>query len=216
MSAHRWVTRWVAMTGAGIAVLLLSACAAATTTPNSTPSGFTGPPVPVGSGDVQPGIPAVGAGGDPSAGFNTVDLAFLQQMIPHHEQTLRMLALTATNGASPEVHQIAATEQTALPNEVEKMSTSLVSLGLAPPSSDPVNGPAADNVTDADVTRLAAKSGPDFDTYFVYLMNRQSRGSVALASGEADQGFNTPTRTLAAGIARRNTDLMLALSKLGS
>lgn len=53
--------------------------------------------------------PSAGASEDhrPEDGFNTQDLVFLQQMIPHDEQALQMAEMALTRAASPDVRAIA-------------------------------------------------------------------------------------------------------------
>lgn len=197
----------------GLVVLVavaLSACAAPMKTTSNGVSGFTGPPVPA----ATTGIPAVGAGGDPSAGYNTVDLVFLQQMIPHHLQSMQMTSWAPSRGASPEIQQIAAAQQAALPPEVQTMGRSLMSLGLQVPT-DP-GGHQHAGMTQADVTRLGTLSGKDFDTDFLALWNKHLLASVDMARAESQQGFNTGTRDLAASIARRDSAQVLALIKIAS
>lgn len=160
-------------------------------------------------------MPGAGATRDPSEGFNVVDVVFLQQMIPHHTQALRIATLASGRAAAPEIERIAAEIQAALPVEIDQMSRALRSIGIDPPAES-VGGvhAHAGGMTEEDVTRLGGLAGPDFDAAFASLLSQHSVGSVELARGEAEQGVNAGTRQLAASIAERDSDQVLELAKL--
>lgn len=61
-------------------------------------------------------------GSDSAAGHNDADVAFAQQMIPHHQQAVEMAQLAETRAESPEVQDLAADIEAAQDPEIETMT----------------------------------------------------------------------------------------------
>jgi len=68
-------------------------------------------------------------GSDSAAGQNDADVAFAQQMIPHHQQAVEMAQLAETRAESPEVKDLAADIEAAQDPEIETMTGWLDSWG---------------------------------------------------------------------------------------
>lgn len=191
---------------AGIVVsVVLSGCASPESAPAASTGPALGPPLPAG-----PALPTQAP--DPGEPFNIYDIVFIQQMIPHHQQTLEMAELAATRATDPRLRRVASGVLAVLPGEIQQMSYALASLGIDPTTL--AGGHAhAGGMTEGDVAALASLSGTEFDDRFRDLMIDHSLGAVTQAREEAQLGENGPTTRLAVEIARRESDQVLTLQR---
>ena len=120
----------------------------------------------------------------------TVDIAFAQQMIPHHAQAVEMSQLAATRARSPEVKALAAQITAAQDPEVRVMSTWLTAWGATPMPGMDASDSAHDMhgmdmgdgmMTQQDMDALAAANGTAFDTMWLEMMVAHHEGAVAMA-----------------------------------
>jgi uncharacterized protein (DUF305 family) len=150
----------------------------------------------------------------PAEAFNAQDVVFLQEMIPHHEQALRMVEIALTRVVSPEARGIAEKVERVTPGEIRMMAGWLASLGIDAPSSADAGHSHGGGMTAQDVEDLASLSGPQFDARFLGLMTQHGLGAIEIATVETRDGENTAVRQLAAMIASRESDQGLALRRL--
>ena len=75
-------------------------------------------------------------GSGSAAGHNDADVAFAQQMIPHHQQAVEMAQLAETRAESAEVKNVAAEIKAAQDPEIETMTGWLESWGEDVPDED--------------------------------------------------------------------------------
>ncbi|GAB3795798.1 DUF305 domain-containing protein [Micromonospora zhanjiangensis] len=169
--------------------------------------------------------------GTSSAVHNAADMMFAQMMIPHHQQAVAMAGLAATRAADPEVKQLAAQIKDAQAPEIVTMSGWLTAWGAPTPTGTPTampgsampgmdhggtampgmsqggsSMPGMDHgmpgmMSDADMTRLAAASGRDFDRQFLTMMIAHHEGAITMARTEAAQGANGDAKALAGRIS---------------
>ncbi len=161
---------------------------AATATPSGEPvrvviPGRPGEPAAVSDdGRVRP--PA-----DPPA--NAIDAAFVQMMIPHHEQALRMAALADGRAGDARVAAVAERIRLAQAAEIPQLRAWLAAHGLpaAPAGHDHATMPGMQPAAELD--RLAAATGADFDRRFVAMMSAHHSGALRMVqdalAGGADQ-----------------------------
>ncbi|MEV4761489.1 DUF305 domain-containing protein [Micromonospora chokoriensis] len=167
---------------------------------------------------------AAGASDAASASaHNAADVMFAQMMIPHHQQAVAMADLAATRAADPLVKQLAAQIKDAQAPEIATLSGWLSAWGAPMPpgsgSAGPDSGmpgmghgdsasptssgmPGMDHgmpgmMSDADMARLAAASGRDFDKQFLTMMIAHHEGAITMARTEAAQGANPDAKALA-------------------
>ncbi|MBQ1025142.1 DUF305 domain-containing protein [Micromonospora sp. C95] len=156
----------------------------------------------VGAGHNMPGNPSASAINGESATSNATDVMFAQMMIPHHEQAIEMSDL-ATTRADPEVRQLATQIKDAQAPEITQLRTWLTSWGAPMPMATGDHGmPEMDHempgmMSEADMTRLAAASGIEFDRQFLTMMIAHHEGAVTMAEEEAAQGANPDAKELA-------------------
>jgi uncharacterized protein (DUF305 family) len=169
--------------------LLLSGCtsdASSEATPGPT---GTAPVVQLGA----PGEPNRTVGADDLDDLATTpeasesDIAFVRDMVPHHEQALRMTALARTNDASADVKLLAERMEISQRDEVAQLQAWLEDQGPLPPDDHARHG--GDHtarmpgmLTDAQMARLATTRGSDFDVLFLTSMIAHHAGAVAMVA----------------------------------
>ncbi|REE99968.1 DUF305 domain-containing protein [Thermomonospora umbrina] len=172
------------------------------------------------SGDAT-GAPSATTSAAPSGGrapagqHNDQDIAFAQDMIPHHRQAIEMSRLAPTRASSPEVKQLATDIEKAQDSEIEQMTAWLTDWGATVPTpggdggghgghgggGDTTNG----MMSEQDLQELENAKGKAFDTMFLEMMIEHHEGAVTMAGTERTAGRFPPAKTLAAGIISSQT-----------
>jgi uncharacterized protein (DUF305 family) len=144
------------------------------------------------------------------AEHNSADVAFVQAMIPHHEQAVEMARLAKTRAASAQVKTLAAQVEAAQGPEIKQMTGWLKSWGE--PTSMPGMhgaGSAGHNMTGmmspADMTHLATLPGRAFDRGFLTMMTAHHNGAIAMAKTEQTNGHYPAAIKLAGDIIKSQT-----------
>jgi uncharacterized protein (DUF305 family) len=164
-------------------VLSVSALAAA-----CGASGATGQGAPI----VQPGAPgqetreitAAEAARLPQPEHTAADVRFMQGMIGHHAQALEMTDLLKTRTKSDDMRKLALRIEVSQRDEIKRMQEWLGARGEALP--DPHAHHAHDAalmpgmLTAAEMQRLAAASGREFDRLFLELMIKHHEGALVM------------------------------------
>ncbi|MFG3697718.1 DUF305 domain-containing protein [Micromonospora sp. NPDC047620] len=185
----RTIARRAALAGATVtAALVLTACGG---DGHSSPGAGHGTPATSG--------PAATASG--AAAFGDADAMFAQMMIPHHRQAVEMAELAATRAADPEVKRLAGEIKAAQAPEIATMSGWLSAWGRPVPSPG-AETPHMDHgmpgmMSDADMKKLAAASGREFDRQFLTMMIAHHEGAVTMARDELARGVNAEAKALA-------------------
>jgi uncharacterized protein (DUF305 family) len=139
-------------------------------------------------------------GGD----LNMSDVMFVQMMIPHHEQAVEMAELAPGAGASPEVQELAAEIAAAQGPEITQMEAMLDRWGVGQ-MMDHSGHQMAGMVSDADMDRLRATSGAEFDRLFLELMIAHHEGAIDMAQDPLANGEDPELRTLLEAIVEAQT-----------
>jgi uncharacterized protein (DUF305 family) len=154
-----------------------------------------------GRGDVTA---TVLAGPSANVVFNDADIAFAQNMIPHHQQAVEMADLAATRAADREVWTIAAQIKAVQAPEIATMTRWLTTWGshTLPPSVHGGHGNSVmpGMVEQADMDQLTAASGTAFDRLFAKMMIAHHLGAIQMAGDEEQQGAAPEAKALAAAI----------------
>jgi uncharacterized protein (DUF305 family) len=159
-------------------------------------------------------MPGMGNGasspaGGASAAFNDADVTFAQLMIPHHRQAVDMAALADTRATDPQVKQLAGQVKAAQDPEIQTMTGWLTAWGK--PTTAPSGMPGMDMggashgampgmMADADMAKLKAASGKDFDKQFCTMMIAHHQGAIQMARQEQTAGANPDAKALAGRI----------------
>ncbi|MFI2649106.1 DUF305 domain-containing protein [Micromonospora fulviviridis] len=201
----RTIARRAALAGASITVALaLAACA-------DDPMSGHGMP-----GAAGTATPAAGA----SASFDAADVMFAQMMIPHHQQAVEMSELAGTRAADPEVKKLAGQVTAAQGPEIATMRGWLAAWGRPAPSASAGHGmPGMDHgmpgmMSEADLAKLAAASGTDFDRQFLTMMIAHHEGAITMAREEIARGVHPDATALARQIVTTQQGEIDAMRKV--
>ena len=139
----------------------------------------------------------------PDATWNDADVAFVQGMIPHHEQAVEMSEMmtgrTVSNSTAALAEQIRAAQTT----EVSLMQGFLADWGV---ELDPHAGHSGDHsmgegmMSDEQLDELESAGGVDFERMWLTMMLEHHQGAVAMANTVLSGGSDPRVRTLAEGI----------------
>lgn len=148
------------------------------------------------------------------ADFNDADVAFLQMMIPHHEQAVDMAALAEVHATDPEVIDLATQIAAAQQPEIDQMTALLEEweqpLGMEGHEGMSMGGMA----TEEQMTELEAAHGADFDKLFVELMIAHHEGAVAMAEEHHAEGQNGDAAAIADAVIETQTAEIATLQEI--
>lgn len=165
-----------------LAAVALASCSAGTSGPASR--------------TVQPGAPgdsarvvnpATGSRGE-RPGHTDADVSFMQGMIVHHAQALRMASLVPARTDRPDVRLLAQRIEVSQADEIAMMSRWLEERGesVPPGGGHHLHGAAGGHadmpgmLTEAELARLEAARGTEFDRLFLALMIRHHQGALTM------------------------------------
>ncbi|MGH3457804.1 DUF305 domain-containing protein [Aeromicrobium sp.] len=191
--------------------LLLSAALAVALGGCSSDSEPDGPKV------IQPGAPGEpNASGDPDTAaqsneWNHTDVAFMQMMIPHHHQALEMSDLAGKHARSKAVRTLAERISGSQAPEIQAMSAWLDERKMEVPRAgeDPMKYDHSQHghnsmmgmMTPAQMKKLSAARGEQFDRLFLRGMIRHHAGAVDMAEDAAQDGSDMIVGEMTADVA---------------
>ncbi len=167
-------------------------------------------------------VAACGNEDDAGAEHNDADVAFAQQMIPHHEQAVEMAELAETRAESQEVRDLAADIEAAQGPEIETMTGWLEEWGEevdgdgmsgmdhGEMSSDDMPG----MMSEEDMAALEAATGAEFDQMFLTMMIEHHEGAIEMAKTEQAEGEFPDAVALAEDIESAQADEIEAMEAL--
>ena len=135
--------------------------------------------------------------------FSDADVAFLQDMYPHHAQAVEMTDMVADRTTNPDVLALADQIEAAQQPEMDQMSALLESWGEPAPSAtmDDMGGMDHSSMdgmmTDDQMAELAGLSGTDFDRMWMTMMIEHHEGAVTMSEDVLADGVNPEVRVLA-------------------
>jgi uncharacterized protein (DUF305 family) len=134
---------------------------------------------------------------DPS--YSTADVAFAQNMIPHHQQAFELIGLIAERSASRDLSKLAERMEISQRDEIDLLEDWLTARDEEVPSPSGHHQHGAHHgelmpgmMTEAELDQLAGARGPAFDRLFLRYMIRHHEGAVImvedlLASGNGQE-----------------------------
>jgi uncharacterized protein (DUF305 family) len=166
-------------------------------------SGPVTPPVaaaePAHQHDHMPELPA-----SPGAGFTVADVRFMQHMIGHHAQAIRMAALAPRNGASDKLLMLAQKIDISQRDEIDMMKQWLAERKqVAPTDAQSEAMMMAGMLTPEQFAQLSAARGRDFDRLFLRFMIGHHEGALQMV----EVLFKTPGAGQDPDIFRFATDV---------
>ncbi len=138
---------------------------------------------------------------------NAADVAFAQQMIPHHSQAVEMAGLVDGRSATPKIVDLAGRIKKAQDPEIATLTGWLQAWGESTTASTDGTGhsmPGVDHgsampgmMTEQDMSALRAATGEDFDRRWLSLMIVHHQGAVEMAKTELAGGADPDAKKLA-------------------
>jgi uncharacterized protein (DUF305 family) len=169
------------------------------------------------AGGSSSGGPAPAARG--GAGFNATDVMFLQMMLPHQEQGVKLARLAKRHPVRPEVATLAAAIETTEIAEARQMQERLRGWRRplrANPGEHAAHG-GMPQTTDAELAALAEAPPDRFERDFLNLLIAHQDDAVQMARLETGQGEDAWTKRLAQRVAKsRSAEIDQMLTLLGS
>ncbi|HEU0288576.1 MAG TPA: DUF305 domain-containing protein [Nocardioidaceae bacterium] len=131
------------------------------------------------------------------AQYTDADVAFVQNMIPHHEQALEMVALIDKRTDNPDLPKLAERMRVSQLAEIDQLQNWLAERDEQLPSGQHHHMAHHEQLmpgmlTDAEMKQLASARGTAFDRLFLQYMIRHHEGAVLmvedlLASGNGQE-----------------------------
>jgi uncharacterized protein (DUF305 family) len=178
--------RVLAVLAAFAAALAVSSCSHSTSNSQPAPS-TTDTPVITG----QP------------AGFNADDVAFANNMIPHHQQAIDLAALVPDRSTNPDLVALAQKISGEQKPEIDVMKVFLVQWNENPDTNSGHEGHGSTMtgmVDAATMAKLQSLSGTEFDTLWLQSMINHHQGAIDMAKAEIANGANVDAKDLAKNI----------------
>ena len=132
-------------------------------------------------------------GDAPAAQPTEADVAFVQNMIPHHQQALVMTAMVADGTGSRDVQLLAERMDVSQRDEIGQLEAWLVSHGHEASAGHGHHGAnhaelMPGMLTDADLSRLESARGRTFERLFLQFMIRHHEGALVMVNELLAQG----------------------------
>jgi uncharacterized protein (DUF305 family) len=167
------------------------------------------------------GVPTTGTGRAPDPGgpgFNGTDVMFLQMMLPHHGQGVRIARLAKDRAARPEVRTLAAAIESTQLTEIKAMAGWLRAWRRPPraPAHAHAGHGGMPETRESEIEALARATGPGFERAFLNTLIAHQDDAVQIARMEVSAGLDPRARDLARRIDRsRSAQIRQMLLFLG-
>ena len=140
--------------------------------------------------------------------FSSADIAFAEQMIPHHEQAIEMSEIALINTTNPAVLQLAQEIKGAQSPEIQIMkSWAGVKASMHP-------GHMMDGMLcESELSELREAKGKEFDLLFLKGMIKHHEGAIAMAQ-EVANSKNKVVADLAAPIIKAQQSEIAKMKEL--
>ena len=115
-------------------------------------------------------------------GHTGADAAFVQNMIPHHQQALAMTAMVDDRSASEQIPKLAGRIEVSQTDEIAQLEGWLTDRGESPPGGHAHHGGELmpGMLTEEELAQLEAAQGRRFDRLFLNYMIRHHEGAVVM------------------------------------
>ncbi|MDG4766284.1 DUF305 domain-containing protein [Solwaraspora sp. WMMD406] len=131
--------------------------------------------------------------------YNAVDTWYVQMMIPHHDQAVRMASLAAGRTDNPAVVAFADRIRAGQSAELDVLRGWLQDRGLPAGTHDHATMPGMQ--TSEAIRRLAAARDGEFDRRFVEMMSAHHQGAIDMSTRVLQAGSDLAVEELATAIA---------------
>lgn len=136
--------------------------------------------------------------------YDDADIAFLQGMLPHHQEAIEMAELVADRTDRPELNDLADDIIASQSEEIDKIETMLRESGEEVPAEDagmdmgeeePMGG-----MSEEEMKALMDAGGEDFDRMFTRMMIQHHQEAVQMANDVLTEGQHPDVAELAQAI----------------
>lgn len=138
--------------------------------------------------------------GEP-AGFNADDIAFANNIIPHHKQAIALAGLVPERSTDAELIELASKMAAEQQPEVNVLNVLLVQWGEIPQlgagAPDGYGQHLQGMVDDATMEKLKSLRGPEFDSLWLQSMISHHQGAIEMAKAEIANGENVDAVSMA-------------------
>lgn len=145
--------------------------------------------------------PTTSSSASVSAQFNDADVAFVQMMLPHHEQAVSMSdTLLKKSGVDPEVTALAQQVKAAQQPEIDTMKSWLAAWGEDEMADDSMGGMGHSGggmATDAELKEFEQADGTAGQKMYLEMMTAHHEGAIEMAEAEVSDGENPDAVRLA-------------------
>jgi uncharacterized protein (DUF305 family) len=147
--------------------------------------------------------------------YNSIDTAFVQMMIVHHQQATRMADLAPGRAGNVQLRALADRMAVAQRGEITVLRNWLQTREL--PDRDPAHDHSTmpGMQTEAAIAELAAARGADFDRRFVTMMTAHHRGAQQMAAGVLRGGADQRLSEMANEMAVEQVSEIRRMADLG-
>ncbi|MEO3809059.1 DUF305 domain-containing protein [Sphaerisporangium sp. B11E5] len=153
--------------------------------------------------------------GEPESTASAGDVLFTERMIPHHRQALEMARLAKDRTTSAAVLGLCERVAAGQGPEIEVMSRWLLAKGREVPAGHGHEPDQAYGMASlAEMNRLRAARGAEFDTLLLRLMIRHHEGALRMAAEELAQGGDQFMLKMAGDIASGQRAEIVRMRKL--
>jgi uncharacterized protein (DUF305 family) len=126
--------------------------------------------------------------------YRSDDIAFAEQMIPHHEQAIEMSEIALLNTTNPDVLQLAQEIKDAQSPEIELMK-SWTGVKVSAHAGHAMDG----MLSESEMSELRQAKGKEFDVSFIQAMIKHHEGAIKMAQ-EVANSMNKDVANLSAAI----------------
>jgi len=134
-------------------------------------------------------------GASPATGGNSVDRAFVADMIPHHESAVQMAQIAQRRGSSEFVKKLADDIVKTQNAEISTMRAADRRLKNAGVKAGSLGVP--EHMMGMDDDPASLKTATPFDRAFIRMMIPHHEGAIAMAKAEIEKGKDSELKTLA-------------------
>ena len=124
--------------------------------------------------------------------YTEADVAFVQGMIPHHQQALEMTALVGDRAGDPDLTAMAERIEVSQVAEIDQLEGWLTARGESVAGMHAGHGDGEHGMpgmlTPQEMARLERASGPRFDRLFLLGMIRHHEGAVLMVESLLTEG----------------------------
>jgi uncharacterized protein (DUF305 family) len=147
--------------------------------------------------------------------YNSIDAAFAQMMIVHHQQAIRMAGLAPGRAENRQLQALAERMAVAQKGEITVLRSWLQTRKL--PETDPAHDHSTmpGMQTEAAIADLAAARGADFDRRFVAMMTAHHRGAQQMAGDVLRGGTDQSMSEMANEMAVEQVSEIRRMAELG-